>query len=233
MFKRKYRYANRRYGAYNKRYKGGFRKRYSTYSAKALAQKAMNKAMIAAKREIKRKERVVTGLPIDYPAITWPPYLLNDIGADDSDQGRNGTQIWLKNLLMSIQVTRGSDDSRCRLVVVMDTQNHGTGTPNLGEVWEDTSTPTQWLMSPIKWNNPGRYIMFYDECFTLTTNDPMVTKRIYKIINERAQYFGTGQANTMNKMLLFYFGSDQTYAGVGPDPRPRLSFITRVKYSEE
>lgn len=157
--------------------------------------------------------------------------LTSAIPAGDANGERDGNEIMVKSILMRFIIDRGfAGNAWVRVMLVTDKRTNQAPYV-LGDLLQDGTSP-QNLVSPLDFDNAGRFNVHYDEVIPMTTGgmtDAIFRKRfIKKNIKIRFDASTPGIADMRFNSLSFVFIGSESTGG----QEPVITYHIRLRYTD-
>jgi len=194
-----------------------------TYSYAGLAKQIWNmKGLINSERFQYTKNLTLTNAQV---SITQ----LNDIAQGDTNITRTGNSIFMRSLTMKgyLQANTSStvEATKVMVAVVVDTQQIGDTTPNIGDIFVSGTDPHSFLNT----NTPGRFKILKRWQYILTSktgDNPAKNFEWYHDMRLHAKYNGTGAGDIQkNGIYLVTIGSEASLF-------PTIYINNRISYHD-
>lgn len=149
---------------------------------------------------------------------------LTNIAQTDTDSGRTGNSILLRNLLFRVSITQHASASTtfCRFMLIQDTQQIADTVPSISDVLE-----TVHYLSPLKDGSVGRFKVMLNKVVSLdSASKKCYVNEFYKKLYLHVRYNGSNNTDQQkNAIYLILLSSETTNT-------PTFAYETKLGYHD-
>lgn len=189
-------------------------------------------------QELKYEDDSETGTEV--ATDTVKVYLLNDVGAGDTETTRNGRIIDCHAVRLQARWKTNAGHtvpSTCRMFIVADSMNNSNFISNQADAdsWIVNVLKTNDPLSLINMNTTNRFLFLYDVIFTVAASEQ--NSNSFQVFDEtivfdepvRTLYSGTsGTGGSISSNAIYLVAMSDAATTVGPD----FKFNSRLRFTE-